>query len=396
MTALPRDPLASILVVDDRPSNLLALEALLAPLEQRLIRAQSGAEALVRAEAEELALVLMDVNMPKLDGFETVAQLRRLKNGRDVPVIFVTAIHDAREHMARGYQHGAVDYVSKPFDPEFLVAKVSWFVSLWQRGVLIKRQERLIQEREREAAREQALREAAEAATRAKDEFLAMVSHDLLTPLTAIIGWAEMIKKGMLDPPHVEKAVDTILHCAGAQRDLIEDLLDISRVIAGKLDVRPAPIDLRDVVERVVETLAPSARAGGIEIAVVRGSPAPVLGDAERLEQLIGNLLQNAIKFSKRGGHVELSLREDSDGNLILRVRDWGAGIPAELLPHVFERYKQGADGRARGGLGLGLAIARHIAELHGGVIEAASAGEGQGATFTLKLPIRQAAVSNM
>jgi signal transduction histidine kinase len=310
-------------------------------------------------------------------------------------VIFVTAIHDAREHMARGYEHGAVDYVSKPFDPEFLAAKVSWFVSLWQRGVLLKRQERLIQEREREAAREQALREAAEAATRAKDELLAMVSHDLLTPLTAIIGWAEMIKKGMLDPPHVEKAVDTILHCAGAQRDLIEDLLDISRVIAGKLDVRPAPIDLREVVERVVQTLAPSARAGGIEIAVVCGSPAPVLGDAERLEQLIGNLMQNAIKFSKPGGRVELSLRNDS-GNLILRVRDWGAGIPAELLPHVFERYKQGADGRARGGLGLGLAIARHLAELHGGVIEAASAGEGQGASFTLKLPLRRAAASHV
>jgi signal transduction histidine kinase len=386
MKPLPRDPQASILMVDDRPANLLALEALLDPLGQRLVRANSGMEALVRADLEEFALVLMDVNMPDLDGFETTVRLRNTLHGGEVPVIFVTAVHDEHEYVARGYALGAVDYVSKPIDPDFLRAKVSWFVSLWQRGVLIKRQEEVIRAREREAARALAVREAAEAAMQAKDEFLAMVTHDLLTPLTAIAGWAELLKKDLVEPDQKEKALDTILHCAETQRELVESLLDISRMVAGKLEVQLAEVRLGDIVERVVRAMTPAAHARDLDLICKCAGQARILGDAGRLEQLLGNLLSNAIKFSKPHGSISLLLEVGNQAEV--RVRDWGVGIPATLLPHVFERYKQGMAARGRGGLGLGLAIARHIAELHGGTLEASSAGEGQGATFTLRLPL--------
>jgi signal transduction histidine kinase len=384
MTALPD---ASILLVDDRAANLVTLEAALAPLQQRLVFAHSGLEALARAEEEEFALILMDVNMPGLDGFETVQQLRRTRHGSAVPVIFVTAVHDQYDYMARGYALGAVDYVTKPFEPKFLAAKAGWFVSLWRRGVLIGRQQELLVEREREAARAMAMREAAEAATRAKDEFLAMVSHDLLTPLTAMIGWAELLKKRLLDGEDAQKAIDTIFSCAIAQRHLIEDLLDISRIISGKLEVELADLDLMDVVKRVAQAMTPEARSRGIALVVSGEGESRVRGDERRLEQLVGNLLHNAIKFSTVGGHVSLSLASSETEQVLLEVRDGGAGIRPELLPHVFERYKQGAAAHRRSGLGLGLAIVRHIAELHGGTIEARSPGEGRGATFTLSLP---------
>lgn len=378
-------PQASILLVDDHPANLLALEAILHPLDQKLVRALSGEEAIGRVQIDDFALVLMDVNMPGLDGFETVSRLRRLERGRDLPVIFVTAVHDDHAYMARGYALGAVDYVAKPFVPEFLMAKVGWFVSLWQRGELLQRQEELLRQREVQAARAELLREAAEVANRAKDDFLATVSHDLLTPLTAVIGWAEMLQRRLVDPERTDEVIDTILRCGLQQRKLIEDLVDVSRIAAGKLSVELRELELGEVLKHAVATVAPSARERSIEIVVEPGRRVRVNGDPARLQQLLCNLLVNAIKFSRGGGRVAISTAQDG-GDVLVRVRDWGAGISPEFLPHVFERFRQGE--RHRGGLGLGLAIARHIAELHGGTLHASSAGADQGATLTLRLPM--------
>src|SRR5262249_41481419 len=152
---------------------------------------------------------------------------------RDLPVIFVTAVHDDRDFMARGYALGAIDYITKPFEPKFLVEKVRWFVSLWQRGEALARKDAELREHALQTARAEALREAAELANRAKDEFLAMVTHELLTPLTAMIGWTEMLKKGLVPPAEHAKVIDTIYDCGRAQQQLIEDLLDVSRIVAG-------------------------------------------------------------------------------------------------------------------------------------------------------------------
>ncbi len=231
---------------------------------------------------------------------------------------------------------------------------------------------------------------AAEAAAHAKDEFLAVVSHELRTPLNAILGWARMLREGKLDPESVIHAVETIERNAKSQAKLIEDLLDFSRIISGKLRLDVGPVELAAVVEAAADVVLPAADAKEIRLQVVLDPRAgPVPGDPDRLQQMMWNLLSNAIKFTPKGGRVQVRLAR-INSHVEITVSDSGQGISAEFLPHVFERFIQ-ADNtitRRHGGLGLGLAITRHLAELHGGTINADSAGEGQGATFTLRLPL--------
>ncbi|HEY9283227.1 MAG TPA: ATP-binding protein, partial [Pyrinomonadaceae bacterium] len=237
-------------------------------------------------------------------------------------------------------------------------------------------------------AREQAARAEAEAANRMKDEFLAVVSHELRTPLTPIIGWAGLLRGGGYDAATLDKAIETIERCAKAQRRIIDDLLDISRIITGNLPLELSPVDLGAVVEAAVAATrqAAEARGVGVEFAPAAASER-VIGDPDRLQQIVSNLLSNAIKFTPRGGRVEVGVGR-SGAHAEIRVSDTGMGISPEFLPHVFERFRQadGTSGRAHGGLGLGLAIARHLAELHGGTVHAESPGEGMGATFTVRL----------
>jgi signal transduction histidine kinase len=361
-----------VLLVDDRPANLLALEALLEPLGHRLVRAQSGRAAIARVEAETFAVALMDVQMPELDGFQTTHELRRLPRGRDLPIIFITAIYGELRHALRGYSLGAFDYLQKPFEPDLLRAKVSAFAELYLRG------ERL--------AHEESARRAAELATRARDEFLAMVSHELRTPLAALIGWAELEAAGRLDVAQAQHAHQAILRCARAQAQLVEDLLDVSRIAAGKLALVSRPFRLGEVMRNAAELMRPVANERHVELRVA-GDDAPreIKGDPERLQQVVLNLLSNAVKFSRPGGAVELSLEQAAD-HVRIRVRDHGIGIAPGFLPRLFERFSQ-AEPRGHGGLGLGLAIARHIVEQHGGTISAESAGQDQGAAFTVTLP---------
>jgi CheY-like chemotaxis protein/two-component sensor histidine kinase len=245
-----------------------------------------------------------------------------------------------------------------------------------------------------ELANERALRLQAEEANRVKDEFLGTLSHELRTPLNAITGWAHILQAGTLGPAEQARAIDTILRNAQLQARLIEDLLDVSRIISGKLQIDLSPLDLRKVIEAAAEAAAPALESKQLRLSLELAPEAgEVSGDAVRLQQVLGNLLTNSIKFCDPGGHI--LVRTQATGRSVqLTVSDDGRGIVAEFLPLLFERFRQAGHrlSRARGGgLGLGLAIARYLVEAHHGTIEAHSAGEGQGATFTITLPLLHA-----
>jgi PAS domain S-box-containing protein len=245
-------------------------------------------------------------------------------------------------------------------------------------------------DRDRLLAIEQEARRQAEAASRMKDEFLATVSHELRTPLTAILGWATMLHRGKLNEPDVTRALETIERNAMAQAQLVEDLLDVSRIISGKLRLDVKPIELVPVIKAAIDSVLPAARAKGINLQMVVDPAADsVSGDSNRLQQVIWNLLSNAVKFTAEGGRVQVRL-DRTDSHARITVSDTGEGIGPDFLPYVFDRFRQedGKITRRHGGLGLGLAIVRHLVEMHGGTIEAQSAGEGRGATFIIRLPL--------
>ncbi|HZQ34530.1 MAG TPA: PAS domain-containing protein [Dehalococcoidia bacterium] len=245
------------------------------------------------------------------------------------------------------------------------------------------------QERERLLAREQAARAEAEAANRARDAFLSTVSHELRTPLTPILAYSQLLSRGRLGPEQARQALAQIERSAQMQARLVEDILDASRIIAGKLSLASERVDLCTVVEAAVAIVRPSAENRSINLHVsLDGCPIDVLGDATRLQQVVWNLLANAIKFTPLRGNVDLALVRDA-GEAVLTVRDTGQGIEAEFLPHVFERYRQAEPNAPRQtGLGLGLALVRQLVQMHHGSVTAASAGRDQGATFTVRLPL--------
>ncbi|HXA92932.1 MAG TPA: response regulator [Steroidobacteraceae bacterium] len=410
-----------VLIVDDLPEKLLAHCAVLETLDADLITAQSGEEALKRVLQEDFAVILLDVNMPDIDGLETATLIRRYKRSRHTPIIFVTAYADEMQ-TSRGYELGAVDYILSPVIPEVLRTKVQAFVDLYQAqaGLAEANQalERRVAERtaelqasnerlqgeiaervraqtEREALleREKVLRAEAEELSRLKDEFLATMSHELRTPLNAIFGWSTLMRTRRLDAATQERALETIERNARAQKRLIEDLLDVSRIVTGKVTLEVMVVELRRVITAAVESMLPAAQAKSIELVTLLDSESNIFrGDFARLQQVVCNLLSNAIKFTSRGGRVEVRLARHGDVAQ-LTITDSGQGIKPEFLPHVFDRFRQedGSISRKHGGLGLGLAIVRYLIEMHGGTVEAASDGEGRGATFTVRLPVPEA-----
>lgn len=255
----------------------------------------------------------------------------------------------------------------------------------------ISRRKRADEERARLLASEQAAHAEADAANGIKDEFLAMLSHELRTPLTSILGWSDLLTTGDLDDETSKRGLEIIVRNARAQRRLIDDLLDISRIITGKLRLEVRPVDLGPMVEAIVDGLRPAADARSIDLQIALDpNGAQISGDLERLQQIIWNLLTNAIKFTGKGGSVEVRLERISS-HIEITVSDNGQGIKAELLPHVFDRFQQSDSSSTRRhcGLGLGLSIVRHLVELHGGTVTAESPGEGQGSTFRVMLPVR-------
>src|SRR6185503_16369706 len=228
---------------------------------------------------------------------------------------------------------------------------------------------------------------------RLKDEFLGTVSHELRTPLNAVLGWAQLLKRAGDDPATATRAIDAIERNAQAQAQLVEDLLDTSRVVSGKMHLSFVPTDVAEIVRAAIESFRPLARSRGIALDLeVASDLVPILGDAARLQQIIGNVVSNALKFTSTGGQVNVTVRKAA-GSVEIEVADNGAGIAPEFLPYVFDRFRQGdsTTTRVHGGLGLGLSIARHLVEIHGGTIRAESPGEHKGATFTIVIPVQEA-----
>ncbi|MEH1777701.1 MAG: response regulator [Nostoc sp.] len=551
------EPKVNILLVDDKLENLLALEAILEKLGENLVRATSGEEALRCLLHQDFAVILLDVQMPGMDGFETATLIRNRGRSRHTPIIFLTAFSTSDQMLFKGYALGAVDYLLKPLDPNILTSKVIVFVELFKKTEAVKQQAAQLvavntelrqseerfrslstcspvgifetdtegdckytnpryqaicglkaaeslekrwlesvhpEDRERAIAswsayicegrdyseefrfqttqssirwvqvrsspmlssqgellgyvgtlediterkqaeevraqviREQTARQEAEAANRMKDEFLAVLSHELRTPLTSMLGWSKILRAKKLDDKATSRALEAIERNAISQMQLIEDILDVSRIIRGQLRLNVSAVNLISVMEAALEAVRPLAEPKDIQLSTVLDtSVGSVYGDPARLQQIVWNLLTNAIKFTPKGGRVEVKLstyfgfsisdfglgadsenldssNTDENGNLRskipnpksqyaqIQVIDTGIGISSEFLPKVFERFRQ-ADStttRSHNGLGLGLAIVRHLVELHKGTIFAQSSGSGQGATFTVRLPLLQ------
>ena len=421
----PQQPV-QILIVDDHRDNLLALESVLSPLGHRILQADSGRAALKILLQEEVALLLLDVAMPDVDGYDVAELIRGRPANQDTPIIFLTAYSRSASAAFRGYAVGAVDYIFKPVPADVLISKVNVFVDLYRRSRALKRQaedlrrghealelrvrERtgqraranqrlravIAQRRRAEAERadllrrEQDARREAERVNRMKDEFLATLSHELRTPLNAMLGWAQLLETGQLEPDRLQRALNVIKNNALAQKQLIEDILDVSRIVNGKMTLKMSAVDIRAIIDAALDTLRPAAEAKRITITTDLPSVLETCGDRDRLQQVVWNLLSNAIKFTPREGRVTVRVEQRSP-DLRNVESDNGRGIAPAFLPRIFDRFSQ-ADStttRTHGGLGIGMAIVRHLVELHGGTVHAESDGENHGATFTVTLPIR-------
>lgn len=498
----PNSQVARIYLVDDNADMRNYLHRILSQFYTVEVFAE-GATALAAAHALPPDLVLTDVMMPGVNGFELLRQLRSDPQTRNIPILLLSA-RAGEEAAIEGLNAGADDYLVKPFSARELLARIAVNVELgrsrqmaarrridlvlasvtdliytfdlagrftyanppllhlWQKSFaeivgktffeldyppeLAKRLHQQIQqviatgqplkdetpytsvvgtrayeyifvpllnregvveavagtgrditdrkqaevEREQILQREQAAREAAERANQIKDEFLAVLSHELRTPLNPILGWTRLLRNGTLDAAKTAHAIEIIERNAKLQVQLIEDLLDISRILRGKLALNMLPVDLKFAVNAALETVRLAMDAKSIHLQTqIDPALSPVIGDVGRLQQVVWNLLSNAVKFTPTGGRITITLTQVG-ASAQIQIIDTGKGIQPEFLPYVFEHFRQedGAITRKFGGLGLGLAIARQIVELHGGTIQAQSAGENQGATFTVKLPL--------
>jgi signal transduction histidine kinase len=372
-------------ILDDSPMEAaMARRALVASSD--VVTFSDGSVLLEQLAAGAAPSVLvLDWHLPGMSGIEVCRFLRSTKNEMELPILMLT-VYGHRTDLVDGLDAGANDYLTKPYDALELVARVA---TLCRLHALYQEARHAESQRSNLLARERDARADAEAANIAKDDFVAMVSHELRTPLHAILGWTRIVRAGKLSPEKEEQALATIERNATAQAQLIEDLLDMSSILSGKLAIDARRFDLVSVVGAAVDALRPSAEAKGLTLEVhIPAREHHVSGDPARLQQVIWNLLANAIKFTTRGGRVQLSLTQ-LDGALELSVADSGRGIELEFLPRVFDRFRQADHGskRTHGGLGLGLAIVKHIVHLHAGSVVAESAGIGRGAKFTVRLP---------
>lgn len=531
----------AILVVDDRPEKLVSLQVALSPLGHEIVVVGSGQEALRSLLHRDFAVVLLDVNMPGMGGFETARLIRQRRRNQHTPLIFVTSYGDD-VHAIEAYSLGAVDFLSAPVVPAVLRSKVTVFLELHQRDAQVREHaERLMRQTRRlqslarasleihaaqsieqtlqivadsvreilgsqqagvivtadrngpaqhelvispggrvsaltgsqrgidlpdfvaqlarcphptadelacahlgpfwpgdraatsrglaapliarggytmgvllasgrregeytpdeEALFQQMAQMAASSventlfaedreSNRIKDEFLATLSHELRTPLSSILGWAQLLKADMLDADEIREALDIIERNGQMQCKLIDDLLDVSRIVTGKMQLNMRPLSLTAVVQAAIKVILPSAQAKQVSIETSFDEQVDrISGDSDRLQQVLWNLLSNAVKFTPAGGRIEVSL-EAAESHARIIVRDHGEGIKPEFLPHVFDRFRQADSSicRKHGGLGIGLAIVRHVVELHGGSVRAESEGPGRGTTIAVTLPL--------
>ncbi len=521
-------PQVNILLVDDHPENLLALEAILGDLDATLVRANSGQEALRCLLNQDFAVILLDVQMPGMDGFETATLIRSRERSRQTPIIFQTAFSTNEQLMFKGYALGAVDYLLKPIDASILTSKITVFVDLFKKTEAVKQQaaqlaainnelseseerfrclsacspagifltdttgactytnprfhaladctleetlgncwfqrlhpddrdrvshewqsytsgqvteyateyrfqhrdgtvrwvsarssplfsdlceltgyvgtiEDLTERKQAEEARaqviqEQVARREAEAANRMKDDFLAVLSHELRTPLNSILGWSRLLRGRQLDEETIVRALETIERNALAQAQLINDILDVSQIVRGKLRLKCHALNPISIVEAAIDSVRPLVEVKAVQLeSKLDAGVGQIWGDSVRLQQVVWNLLTNAIKFTSandtitvRLSTVPQSVTEGQQRSVQIQVSDTGMGIEPTFLPHVFDRFRQAdsTTSRPHNGLGLGLAIVHYLIEQHKGSVRAESPGVNQGATFTVTLPL--------
>jgi signal transduction histidine kinase len=373
----------SILVVDDRADKLLAYEVMLAELKQKIVCVRSGKEALRRLLQEDFAAILLDVNMPGMDGFETAALIRQRQRCETTPIIFVSAINDTVNHISRGYSLGAVDYILTPVVPDILRAKIAVFVDLFKKTEQIKRQ---AEERE-SLIREQAIAEharvEAERASEAKDRFLAMLSHELRTPLTPVLASVFMLEREDNIPAIMHESLQLIRRNVELEARLIDDLLDLTRISKGKVQLSFEIVDAHTLLRNALEICQSEIEQKKLELrSEFAATKVYLQADPARLQQIFWNLIKNAVKFTPKGGKLSIRTTNDGDGQFCLEVEDSGCGIDPEVLPRIFHAFEQA--GRTQlGGLGLGLAISKALVEAHQGSIRAESQGRDRGAKFT-------------
>ena len=377
-----------ILVVDDRPENLLAAEVALTGLDALLVTALSGEQALKFLLEADYSLVLLDVHMPGMDGYETARYIRARPRSAHVPIIFMTAHVNEEKHMLRAYELGAVDFLVKPVAPEILRAKSQQLLAIQERTDEIAR---LRGQRELELERQRFQDEQLshlEDADHRKNEFLAILAHELRNPLAPLRALFDLAKHSP-EQPLTERMLEIGDRQISLLTRLVDDLLDVSRITTNKLELRPELMDLREVIESAAATSRPRLADRGHTLAIeVPDKPVSVIVVSLRLVQVISNILNNAARYTPPGGKISVACGCDED-RAYVAITDNGIGIPPELLPTIFGMFVQErvrSDGS--GGLGLGLALAKQLVELHGGTIRATSRGRGHGSTFTLELPL--------
>ena len=418
-----------LLLVEDNPGDARLVHEHLADVESGRSLTLDDAPSLAAAVAKVRAglkpdIVLLDLSLPDSFGLETLARWQA--EAPALPVIVLTGSDDEALAVA-AVREGAQDYLVKGrIDGPLLLQAIRYAIErkLVQEDLRLAKTdlERRVEERtaelrdintqlqreitvrtlaQQQAAellqREQAARLMVESANRSKDEFLAILSHELRTPLNAILGWAEILQGGEASRAEVREGVEIIERNARSQARLVEDVLEVSRIICGKVRLNVVPLDLASVVDAALTSARPTASAKGITLSrEVEPVDRLISGDPDRLQQVVWNLLSNALKFTPRGGQVGVRVRLRGDSAEI-QVKDTGVGIKEDFLPYVFERFRQSdaSSTRSHGGLGLGLSITRHLVEMHGGTVSAASAGDGQGAVFTVLLPLESQPAAN-
>lgn len=429
-----RNSKVNILLVDDQPARLMSYESVLAELDQNLVCARSGAEALERLMGNEFALILLDVSMPGMDGFETAAMIHDHPRFERTPIIFVTGVHDTEFDRLKGYKLGAVDYVSIPVVPEILRSKVAVLIELHcKRRDLQELNQSLaeankalahanlnlqaekareleelnadLQTTNRELEQSNAALQAEVAdrlraesalmeADRRKDEFLAILAHELRNPLAALSAAARLLGRQPQKPEVASMATEALQRQVSHMAHLLDDLLDISRISHGLMQLRLDRVNTADVIRAAIEMVRPQLEAKQQTLNVDLGvHSAFVSADSVRLSQIVANLLNNSVKYTPQGGHIDLVMHS-RQREVSISVRDNGIGIAPEMLEQVFDMFSQAgrSSGDPHSGLGIGLALVKGLVALHDGSVRAISAGEGRGSEFIVTLPLAEEA----